>query len=188
MIRVDVVPAASVDELLDLLADCDGRFDSLGPDGDPIDILAHSLQCAAVLRDVAPDDVELQVAGLVHDLGHAVTPGEAAAHGITGAAYVRPLLGARVARLTALHVPAKRYLVAVDTGYAAHLSGGSTRSLAVQGGAVTEAERAELECDPHLPDALRLRRADEAAKVIGKVVPGLDTWRGPLEAVASASR
>lgn len=187
MIRVDVVPAASVDELLDMLADCDGRFDSLGPDGDPIDILAHSLQCAAVLRAVAPDDVELQVAGLVHDLGHAVTPGEAAAHGTTGAAYVRPLLGARVARLTELHVPAKRYLVAVDAVYASVLSDGSTRSLAVQGGAVSDAERAELERDPHLPDALRLRRADEAAKVIGKVVPGVDTWRAAVTQVAASA-
>jgi predicted HD phosphohydrolase len=183
---VDVAPAASVDELLDLLAGCDGRFDSLGPDGDPIDILAHSLQCAAALREVAPDDVELQVAGLVHDLGHAVTPGEAAAHGATGAAYVRPLLGARVARLTELHVPAKRYLVAVDADYAAALSDGSTRSLAVQGGAVSDAERAELERHPHLPDALVLRRADEAAKIVGKVVPGLDSWRGAVVQVDAA--
>lgn len=184
---MDVAPAASVDELLDLLAACAGRFDSLGPDGDPIDILAHSLQCAAVLRRAVPDDPELQVAGLVHDLGHAVTPGQSVAHGTTGAAFVRPLLGERVARLTELHVPAKRYLVATDPRYAAALSDGSTRSLALQGGAVTVGERAALERDPHLGDALRLRRADEAAKVEGKVVPGVESWRSVLEAVAASA-
>ncbi len=181
---MDVVPAASVDQLCELLASCAGRFDSLGPDGDPVDILAHSLQCAEVLAGVAPDDHELQVAGLVHDLGHVVTPGEAIAHGRTGAAYVRPLLGARVARLTELHVPAKRYLVATDAGYASALSDGSARSLAVQGGALDAREQSALEADADLADALTLRRADEAAKVVGREVPGIDRWRPVLEQVA----
>ncbi len=39
----------TVDELIELLASCEDFFDSLGDDGDPIPILAHSLQCAARL-------------------------------------------------------------------------------------------------------------------------------------------
>jgi predicted HD phosphohydrolase len=183
---VDVVPAESIDDLCDLLAACTGRFDSLGPDGDPIDILAHSLQCADVLARVAPDDPELQIAGLVHDLGHVVAPRGSEAHGRTGAAYVRPLLGDRVARLTELHVPAKRYLVATDPAYSAALSDGSTRSLALQGGALPAVERAELERDPCFADALTLRRADEAAKVVGLDVLGVERWRPVLARVHRA--
>ncbi len=180
-----VTPVASVDELVQFLMACDGVFDSLGPDGDPIDILAHSLQCAHVLASRAPDDVQLQVAGLVHDVGHAVDPTDPVGHGGVGADYVAELLGARVARLVALHVPAKRYLVATDPRYSGRLSDGSTISLAMQGGTMTPDEVAAFEADPHGGDAAALRRADEAAKVIGRDVPGLDTWVPVLRAVAS---
>ena len=183
---VDVIPVQSVDDLAAFIAACGGEFDSRGPDGDPIDILAHSLQCAHVLATRAPDDVELQVAGLVHDLGHVVAPGESARHGEIGAVFVRGLLGARVARLTELHVPTKRYLVATDARYSDRLSEGSTLSLAVQGGAMTPDEVVQFSADPHAADAASLRRADEAAKVTGRVVPGLDAWMPALAAVAAA--
>ncbi|MGZ6997712.1 MAG: inositol oxygenase family protein [Acidimicrobiia bacterium] len=177
-------PAADLAEIVERLATCDGVFDSLGPDGDPVDILAHSLQCAFELERAAPDDPELQVAGLVHDLGHVLDGFHAVDHGEVGAAYVAPLLGERVARLVALHVPAKRYLVTTDTAYGTVLSDGSTRSLVLQGGAMTGAELARYESDPHAADAARLRRADEAAKVIGRTVPGLEHWIPALDAVA----
>ena len=154
---------------------------------DAVDALDHHLQCAAGLAALRPDDLELQVAGLVHDVGHDVSPeGREREHGITGAAFVRPVLGERVARLVELHVPAKRYLVAVDPGYRATLSAGSIRTLEMQGDALSPAEQAELEADPHLADALELRRADEAAKEAGRVVPPLDAWLPALEAVAAA--
>ena len=188
MPSVNVTPAATVDELVAFVIACDGRFDSLGPDGDPIDILAHSLQCAAVLAARSPDDVELQIAGLVHDLGHVVEPTDPVGHGEVGAAFVRPLLGARVARLVELHVPAKRYLVTTDTRYAKQLSGGSTVSLAMQGGRMSPQESAEYELDVCAQDAATLRRADEAAKVIGRTVPGIETWIPVLRAVADRSR
>src|SRR5215212_7183662 len=55
-------------------ADVDALFDALDASRDADDegglsILEHSLQCAELLRADHPDDVELQVAGLVHDLG-----------------------------------------------------------------------------------------------------------------------
>ena len=181
-------PVRTVDELVAFIARCDGVFDSLGPDGDPIDILEHGLQCAYILVQRYPEDVELHVAGLVHDLGHVVAPDEPTApvaHGEIGAGFVRDLLGDRVARLTALHVPAKRYLVATDLAYGNRLSGGSTLSLVMQGGAMTPEEVADFEADPDARDAANLRRADEAAKVIGRVVPNLETWIPALEAVAA---
>ena len=109
------------------------------------------------------------------------------AHGEIGAAYVRTLLGDRVAQLTALHVPAKRYLVATDPGYARRLSDGSTVSLAMQGGTMSTEEVTVFEANRHGADAANLRRADEAAKVIGRVVPDLDAWIPAIEAVAATA-
>ncbi|MEO6467786.1 MAG: HD domain-containing protein [Acidimicrobiia bacterium] len=189
MPAVNVTPVRTVDELVEFLRGCDGVFDSLGPDGDPIDILEHGLQCAHVLAKRAPDDLELQVAGLVHDVGHVVVPNDPmapVAHGEMGATYVRTLLGDRVAQLTALHVPAKRYLVATDPEYTGRLSDGSTVSLAMQGGAMSSEEVTVFEANPHGADAANLRRADEAAKVIGRVVPDLDAWIPAIEAVAAS--
>lgn len=181
-------PPASADALLARLARCEGVFDSLGPDGDPVDILDHGLQCAHELARVAPEDEVLQVAGLVHDLGHALDGWHAVDHGEVAGAFVVDLLGERVARLVALHVPAKRYLVATDSSYGPGLSPGSVRSLELQGGAMTEAEVAAYESDPHALDAARLRRADEAAKVVGRRVPGLEHWAPVVARVAAAQR
>lgn len=181
---MDPVPARTVAELLDRLAACAGVFDSLGPDGDPVDLLDHGLQCAHELAAVAPADEELQVAGLVHDVGHAIEGWHALDHGEVAAGYVRPLLGDRVARLVALHVPAKRYLVATDGSY--EVSAGSARSLALQGGGMDPDEVTAFERDPDAAAATTLRRADEAAKVVGRSVPGLDRWAPVVGRVAAA--
>ena len=176
----------SVDELFALLESCAGFYDSLGDDGDPLPILDHGLQCAALLAAEFPDDEELHVAGLVHDIGHRLAPGESARHGVIAGDAVRPLLGDRVAALVELHVPAKRYLVTVDPNYRDELSEGSTISLARQGGDLTTEEKATLDANPHLADALTLRRCDERAKVPGLDVGGLDRWRRVAERVAAA--
>jgi predicted HD phosphohydrolase len=175
----------TVDELIELLASCEDYFDSLGEDGDPIPILAHSLQCAARLSELTPDDEELIVAGLVHDIGHRLQPGHPVEHGTVAADAVRELFGDRVATLVELHVPAKRYLITVDDSYHGSLSTGSVASLVHQGGALDDADRAALESRPELADALTLRRADEAAKDPEAVVPGLHYWRPVLDRVAS---
>ena len=152
--------------------------------------LDHGLQCAFELWRRFPDDAELHVAGLVHDIGHRF--GSEAAHGARGAAAVRPLLGDRVAGLVAAHVPAKRYLVSTDPAYGARLSDDSVRTLGLQGGPMTPAQRAHFASSPYARDALALRRADDDAKVPGREVPGLDHWTpvlgrgarpGPTEAV-----
>lgn len=176
----------TIDKLFALLRNCEGFYDSLDDDGDPLPVLDHSLQCAALLAAEFPDDEQLQVAGLVHDVGHRIEPGASEAHGVIAADAVRPLLGARVAALVELHVPAKRYLVTVDPSYRDALSDGSTISLARQGGALSADERAELERNPHLDDALALRRCDERAKVPGLAVDGLDRWRPVVERVVDA--
>jgi hypothetical protein len=57
----------SIDEII-------GHLESLGrspsAECDQFTELDHGLQCAAVLATTAPDDIELQVAGLLHDLAN----------------------------------------------------------------------------------------------------------------------
>jgi predicted HD phosphohydrolase len=177
---------ATVDELFALLESCAAFYDSLDADGDPLPVLDHGLQCGALLAEQCPDDDELQVAGLVHDVGHRLAPGSSEAHGVIAGNAVRALLGERVAALVELHVPAKRYLVTVDPSYRDALSHGSTLSLARQGGELAAADRAALEASPYLADALTLRRCDERAKVVGLDVGGLGRWRPVVERVARA--
>ncbi len=162
-------------DLLESLRATPGETDGLSE-------LDHGLQCAYELSRARPDDEELQVAALVHDIGHGLGSDEQ--HGRLGAERVRPLLGERVAGLVEAHVPAKRYLVATDSAYGSILTSGSTVSLARQGGPLTSEEVAEFESGPFAVDAVVLRRADDAAKVPGRVVPGLEDWLPVLRRVA----
>ena len=176
----DLAEAHSVSDVLSLLCAV-----LPGTTGEEAFLLEHSLQCAANLCALHPDDLELQVAGLLHDVGHQLVPGQPEFHDVNGARYLRPLFGDRVADLVELHVAAKRYLVAVDPEYRALLSTESVATLAAQGGAfdddaVIEAFRRHPQAD----SAVALRRADEAAKVWGRQVPGLDRWVPVLESVA----
>ncbi|GAB3842118.1 HD domain-containing protein [Dactylosporangium cerinum] len=171
---------SDVDVFLSWFAGLDGVFDAPPPDGDPVDLLAHGLQCADVLRTRHPDDLGLQLAGLVHDIGHAAG-GDDPDHAHTGAAAVRPILGDRVADLVGLHVEAKRYLAATET-YA--LSPASSLSLSRQGAAMTGPEAERFAERPEAVAAIALRRADESAKEVGRVVPGLETWAPRLREYA----
>ncbi|MBF8170933.1 hypothetical protein ACFUMJ_14020 [Streptomyces olivaceus] len=97
----------SVEELMDLLYAC--RGERSGPDhggGGPVDLHGHALRTAALLRRRRPADKELQVAGLVSPVGRLLWPGNPA--GRTADA-VRPLLGARVARLLRRHARAEAW-------------------------------------------------------------------------------
>lgn len=148
--------------------------------------LDHHLQCAAVLAERYPDDTDLQIAGLLHDIGHYLAPGQPDLHGRLGAQYLRGLFGERVSALVELHVDAKRYLVSVEPEYRSTLSASSVRTLIVQGEAMSEDEIVQFEAHPEAYDAVALRRADEEAKVPSRQVPSLDAWLPILEAAISA--
>jgi predicted HD phosphohydrolase len=176
---------ASVDELVDHL-----RF--LGTIGSDEEIafteLDHGLQTAALLAEVQPDDEELVVAGLVHDLAHPWDgPGQPEHHRM-GARAVEGLLGARVAYLIESHVAAKRALVSTDPAYRAVLSPGSVATLEAQGGGLSASEVAAVERHPDWEAAVALRRADDRAKVAGVAVPDLDRWLGTISLVARRHR
>jgi predicted HD phosphohydrolase len=146
--------------------------------------LDHGLQTAAILADRHPDDVELQIAGLVHDLAHPWDgPGQPHHHRL-GARAVEGLLGARVAFLIEAHVDAKRYLVATDAAYHDALSPGSVATLLAQGGPLGADEIAAADSCPDWDAAVALRRADDGAKVVGAAVADLDHWIPVIHLVA----
>jgi predicted HD phosphohydrolase len=165
---------AAIEACLRAMADVPGEAPGLSE-------LDHALQCAERLREAAPDDEGLQIAGLVHDIGHNFGGDED--HPRLGAAAVRAVLGARIAALVALHVEAKRYLVTTDPRYANRLSDISAHSLILQGGAMTPDEAAAFAAEPYAEDAVRLRQADEAAKVVGARTAGLAEWLPMLRRV-----
>jgi predicted HD phosphohydrolase len=177
------------DSLIELFGALEAARDADDEGG--LSILDHGLQCADLLASQRPDDFELQVAGLVHDLGWLEREvggwrlRENAAHDVVGHALTGDLLGPRVARLVGGHVAAKRYLLATDRSYAARLSARSEVTLMFQGGVMDVEECASFEEDPDHADLVTLRRADDDAKVRGKVVPGMDRWRPVVELVAS---
>ncbi|WP_394428694.1 HD domain-containing protein [Streptomyces sp. SGAir0957] len=183
MDRGERVGPRTVEELMAALHACRGAWDTPDRSGDPVDLHDHALQTAALLRRGRPSDKELQVAGLVHDLGHLLYPGDDAGHADRGADAVRGLLGERVARLVRLHVPAKRYLSALEPGRG--LSAQSARTLAAQGGPMSAREIAAFEADPLAEDAVTLRQADDAGKVVGLDAGVMEDWRPVLELVAA---
>ncbi|MFJ5775614.1 HD domain-containing protein [Streptomyces sp. NPDC093094] len=150
-----------VDELMDLLGACRG----VGRPDTPVDLHEHSLQTAALLRRGRPADKELQIAGLVHDIGHVLRPGTPHGspelhgsrgtqgtheHADLGADAVRPLLGERVSRLVRLHTHPRP----AGPG-------------------------------PLADDALTLRQAHETARVPGLDAGVLEDWRTLLELLAA---
>ena len=178
-----ILVAADLDEIVDLLeigaSDLDAGGEHAG-----FSLLDHGLQCARLARVRHPDDLELQVAALVHDIGQTLTNNDEATHGIVAAQFVGPVLGARVAALVELHVPAKRYLVTTDAAYAGRLSPASVASLDVQGGRMTPDEVEAFEQREWSSDAVALRRYDDSAKIAGEVVDPIETWLPTLRVVA----
>jgi len=149
--------------------------------------LAHALQCAELARAAGADD-ELTLACLLHDVGRfavdqalvfdRVGGGRTGrrGHHEVGADLIAPYVPERVSRLVRMHTDAKRYLCSTEPGYHATLSVASQHTLTRQGGLMSSEEIARHAADPQLGDALRLRRWDDLAKVVGKETAPLDAW------------
>lgn len=176
--------ALSVDEIVAVLGG--GQTTPLGP-GQSVTQLEHALQTAAQLRRDRPDDEELAVAGLVHDLGQLLPGARDETHALDGSLAVRDALGERVAGIVALHVEAKRYLVATDGNYKERLGDDSVASLGRQGGALMPGDAAEFVAKLWAQDALILRRADDNGKAGGMGVEGLAEWVPILRQVSKVA-
>ena len=181
---------APVDEIAELFGSAAAE-DYLG---EPVTVLAHLLQAGA-LAEVAGAPPALVAAALLHDVGHLPGVGDRTGrelmtgtdnrHGAQGAAWLARWFPPPVTEPIRLHVPAKRYLCAVEPSYFALLSAASVYTLSVQGGPMTEAEASEFEALTYATDAVAVRRWDDQAKDPSADVPGFDHYRPLLERLAA---
>ncbi len=147
--------------------------------------LDHGLQCAALLEKSDPSDIELQIAGLIHDLAHPWDGPGQPRHATMGADAVRTILGERVAALIEGHVSAKRFLVTTQPEYRDLLSPDSVMTLEAQGGDLSLQEVVDFQSNPWWEAMVALRIADEGAKDPNAVVPELEHW---IDAIHSLSK
>lgn len=109
----------------------------------------HGLQTMCRASEMDANDT-MKLTAFVHDVGHLVLDehadgddflAEDLCHEEIGADYLSRLgFPKEVVAPIRLHVPAKRYLCAVDTDYWSNLSDGSKRSLELQGGIMSADE------------------------------------------------
>ncbi|WP_420996770.1 phosphonate degradation HD-domain oxygenase [Cupriavidus sp. 30B13] len=146
--------------------------------GEAITQTEHALQ-SAYLSEQAGDPEPLVVASLLHDLGHLVMAEDSTTdmrHQEVGADLLAVGFGPAVTEPIRLHVAAKRYLCATEPGYQDALSPASQHSLALQGGPFDAAQAQAFLAQPHGAEAVRLRRYDDLAKVVGLVTPPLEHY------------
>jgi gamma-butyrobetaine dioxygenase len=163
--------------------------------GEAVTVLAHSLQCAELARRASAPDV-LVAAALLHDVGHLLhAEGEDCAlrgldarHEHLGADWIEHRLGPQVAQPIRLHVDAKRYLCGASADYSAQLSDASTRSLALQGGALAGAGLQHFREQSGADHALRLRAWDDQAKVPDAPTPAFAEYAPLLRSLAQVTR
>ena len=182
--------ADPVDEVLELFADHgDERYD------EGVTMTEHCVQ-TAVRAEEAGAPARLVAAALLHDIGHLLLARDRRSHDYLrsdwdheriGAEWLRPRFGATVADPVGLHVDAKRYLCATDDDYHRLLSVASMRSLDVQGGPFSAEQAAAFAADASAPDALRIRRWDDAGKVVGEATRPVAAFAPLLRAVATGT-
>jgi phosphonate degradation associated HDIG domain protein len=162
--------------------------------GEAVTQLEHALQAATFAeRDGATP--ALITAALIHDVGHLLhdLPVHAPDQGIDdrhetlAAAWLAQRFQPAVVAPVAMHVAAKRYLCTVDSSYFGQLSQPSVQSLAMQGGPMTGEEVRRFESRPHFEDAVRLRRWDDAAKIVGMRTPDLEHFARYIDQAGEAS-
>ncbi|OIN79165.1 HD domain-containing protein [Mycobacterium malmoense] len=163
---------------------------------DPVTQTEHATQSAA-LADAENADATMTIAALLHDIGHLVVDehngnhdflDDDEKHQVVAATILGRWFPPAVTAPIALHVAAKRYLVATDPSYAAGLSRASVQSLRVQGGPMNAEEVARFRRLRYADEACRLRRWDDSAKVPNRLVPPLEHYRELLESVVAFRR
>lgn len=146
----------------------------------------HALQAAQLAEAAGAPDVTV-AAALLHDVGRLLIEADPAfvaadrGHDKVGERHLRQWFGPGVTAPVGLHVAAKRYLCAVEADYRERLSAVSVRSLAVQGGPMSENEVAAFRARAGWEAAVRLRRWDDEAKLEDHRTRTVADYRSLLE-------
>lgn len=176
-------------EIIDSICQLFRRRGSSMYAGEPVTQTEHALQ-TALQAEQQGASAALIAAALLHDVGHLLHDlGEDCAvagiddrHEQAGADWLSRFFPHDVVEPIRLHVPAKRYLCAVDEKYRSQLSEASALSLQLQGGPFSPEEVAAFRETPHFEAALTLRGWDESAKIAGLATPDVNHFRPYLKA------
>jgi len=189
-------PQSTGAEVIERVLNLFERFGSQPYDGgrrESVSALAHALQTAQ-LAEWAGADLPLVAAALLHDIGDFDEGGAAGndridnQHELRALPWLAAAFGPEVLEPIRLHVAAKRYLVATEPAYLQTLSPASLLSLELQGGAMDGDERQRFEDERHAPQAVMLRRWDDAAKEPGKPTPSLAYYVALLQELQERAR
>jgi predicted HD phosphohydrolase len=144
--------------------------------GESVTQYQHAIQSAYFAEQYAPNDKELIIAALLHDVGHLLSEKAedrmgnlgVLRHEYVGSEYLRKQisLSERICYLVQNHVNAKRYLTHVDKDYYNRLSDASKQTLVYQGGPMNDDEAEKFRSHAEFELCLRMRTFDEAAKDI----------------------
>jgi phosphonate degradation associated HDIG domain protein len=156
--------------------------------GESVSTTQHCLQAAFFAQKAGASEA-LVLAALLHDIGHLIDAApddisewtEDAHHEEVGGRWLAKRFGPEVAEPARLHVPAKRFLCAIDPGYCAKLSSASLLTLKLQGGAMSATETAQFAALPFQRDAIRVRHWDDAGKIAGLATLELPDYSGMIE-------
>jgi phosphonate degradation associated HDIG domain protein len=157
--------------------------------GEGVTQLEHALQ-AAWCAEQEGAGASLVTAALLHDVGHLIhdlpediaDQGVDAEHEKLASVWLSQFFGPDVTEPVRLHVDAKRYLCTAEPGYWDLLSDASKQSLELQGGPLSPAQAQGFAAGDFASDAVRVRRWDDEAKVIGLPTPGLEHFHAAVVA------
>ena len=157
--------------------------------GEDVSLQQHMLQAASLAEQSGADSSQI-AAALLHDYGHFVhdldedcaEQGLDSCHEEVGAEWLADYFEPAVTEPIRLHVPAKRYLCAVEPAYFEGLSSASILSLKLQGGKMTAEEVRQFEDNPFSQQAVQLRRWDDLAKDPQQTTPTLEHFAPHLNA------
>ena len=177
-----------VDEIFESLARKGGAIYG----GEAVTQLQHALQCAELAQQAGAADT-LVAAALLHDYGHLINDDDAEAaaagsdqfHEDVAADHLAHHFPPSVTEPIRMHVPAKRYLCAVDKAYYDDLSPASKQSLVAQGGVFSDVEAAAFIGQPYAEAGVMSRRWDDLAKDREMKTAPLEAFR---DAVSGARR
>lgn len=151
--------------------------------GEPVSILEHSFQTAQLAESEGFDE-DVVLAAFLHDIGHFLPNKNEMnglghiSHEVAGANFLyKNGFSNRVALLVRNHVEAKRYLTFKYPEYLEKLSEASRKTLAFQGGKMTEEEAQSFEKSPMFELYLKMRAWDDKAKEVDLENPNLEKYK-----------
>ncbi|WP_372000498.1 HD domain-containing protein [Tistrella mobilis] len=146
--------------------------------GEPVTVYEHAVQ-SAMIAEADGAASTMIAAALLHDVGQLIRGAAEDAHRLAddeeharvGGDFLASYFLPEVAEAVRLHVQAKRYLAALDSGYAATLTPAARVALSVGGGAMSAEEATAFRIRRHADAALRLRRYCDRGKQRNLVLP-----------------